>query len=122
MQYMPNGCAVARRILQSPRLAFLLPGVGRVRYLLLEGLRHRVLLTGVAVQTHEREEVVRLSVFGFAIGKAGRPPEALPASRCTHWSKGNISTSGRKAGAGSFGRWTFRVPRKAAAGHECRAL
>src|SRR5882757_9813866 len=32
------------------------------------------------------------------------------------------STSGRKAGTGSVGRWTFRVPRKAAAGHECRAL
>jgi hypothetical protein len=32
-------------------------------YLLLEGLRHRVLLSAVAVQAHKREEAIRLAVF-----------------------------------------------------------
>jgi hypothetical protein len=32
------------------------------------------------VQTNEREEAVRLAVFGLAIRKAGKPPEPSPVS------------------------------------------
>jgi hypothetical protein len=52
---------------------FLLAGLAERRYLLFEGLRHRVLLSTLAVQAHEREEAVRLSVFRFAVGEAGKP-------------------------------------------------
>jgi hypothetical protein len=48
---------------------------------LLEGLRHRVLLSGVAVQTHEREEAVRLAVSGLAIREAGKPSKPPPVRR-----------------------------------------
>jgi hypothetical protein len=47
-------------------------------------VRHRVLLSAVAVQAHEREEAVRLSVFRFAIGEAGqssKPPDAIEAGK-----------------------------------------
>jgi hypothetical protein len=47
-----------------------LAGLVERRYLLLEGLRRRVLLSTVAVQAHEREEAVRLSVFRFAVRNA----------------------------------------------------
>ena len=36
---------------------------------LLEHFCHCVLLSGVTVQTHEREELVLLAVFGLAIGE-----------------------------------------------------
>ena len=70
-----------KRTLQPFRLAFLLAGSVERRYLLLEGLRHRVLLSTVAVQAHEREEPVRLSVFRFAVGEAGKPSKASPDRR-----------------------------------------
>src|SRR5580698_9438071 len=70
-----------KRTLQPFRLVFLLAGLVERRYLLLEGLRHRVLLSTVAVQTHEREEAVRLSVFGFAVRKAGKPSKPPPVRR-----------------------------------------
>jgi hypothetical protein len=60
---------------------FLLVGLIERRYLLLEQLRHRVLASAVAVQAHEREEAVRLSVFRFAIGKAGKPSKPPPVRR-----------------------------------------
>jgi hypothetical protein len=44
-------------------------------------LRPRVLLSTVAVQAHEREEVVRLSVFRFAVGEAGKPSKPPPIRR-----------------------------------------
>jgi hypothetical protein len=40
-----------------------------------ECLGHRILLAAVTPETHEREETVRLAVFGFAVGKA---PGSLP--------------------------------------------
>jgi hypothetical protein len=58
---------------------FLLTGLVERRHLLLEGLRHRVLLSTVAA--HEREEAVRLSLFGFAVGEAGKPSEPSPIRR-----------------------------------------
>ena len=67
--------------MQTPRLALLLAGVVELRYLLFEGLRQRVLLSGVAVQTHEREEVVRLSVFRFAVSEAWKPSKPPPIRR-----------------------------------------
>ena len=67
--------------MQAPRLVFLLVGLVERRYLLLENLRHWVLLSTVAVQAHEREEAVRLSVFRFAVGEAGKPPEPPPVRR-----------------------------------------
>src|SRR5258707_15700990 len=70
-----------KRTLQTPRLVFLLAGLVERRYLLLEGLRHRVLLSTVAVQAHEREEAVRLSVFRFAVGEAGKPSKPPPVRR-----------------------------------------
>jgi hypothetical protein len=59
---------------------FLLPSSVKRRYLLLEGFRHRVLLSAVALQEHERKEAVRLSVLGFAVGEAGKPPKPSPVS------------------------------------------
>src|SRR5258708_34766830 len=70
-----------KRTLETPRLEFLLAGLVERRYLLLEGLRHRVLLSTVAVQAHEREEAVRLSVFGFAVREAGKPSKPPPIRR-----------------------------------------
>ena len=66
---------------ETPRLIFLLAGLVELGHLLLEGLRHRVLLPGMAAQSHEREEAVRLSVFRFAVGKAGKPPKPYPVRR-----------------------------------------
>ena len=60
---------------------FLLAGLVERRYLLLEGLRHWVLLSTVAVQAHEREEAVRLSVFRFAVREAGKPSKPPPVRR-----------------------------------------
>jgi hypothetical protein len=60
---------------------FLFTDLVECRYLLLEGLRHRVLLPGVDAQAHEREEAVRLSVFGFAVDEAGKPSKPLPVRR-----------------------------------------
>ena len=48
---------------------------------MLEGLRHRVLLSTVAVQAHEREEAVRLSVFRLAVREAGKPSKPSPVRR-----------------------------------------
>ena len=45
---------------QGVTFGSLLVPARRPRYLLLEGLCHRVLLSGVAAQAHEREEAVRL--------------------------------------------------------------
>src|SRR5258708_31519249 len=70
-----------KRTLQPPRLVFLLAGLVERRYLLLEGLRHRVLLSSVAVQAHEREEAVPLSVFRFAVREAGKPSQRPPVRR-----------------------------------------
>ena len=56
-------------------------GLVESHYLLLEGLRLRVLLSTVAVQAHEREEAVRLSVFRFAICEAGKPSKPPPVRR-----------------------------------------
>src|ERR1700722_441551 len=70
-----------KRTLQPFRLAFLLAGSVERRYLLLESLRHRVLLSTVAVQAHEREEAVRLSVFRFAVREAGKPSKPSPVRR-----------------------------------------
>jgi hypothetical protein len=70
-----------KRTLQPSRLSFLLAGVVELRYLLLEGLRHRVLFSAVAVQAHEREETVRLSVFGFAVREAGKSSKPPPIRR-----------------------------------------
>src|SRR5580704_6674885 len=67
--------------METPRLVFLLAGSVERRYLLLEGLRHRVLLSTVAVQAHEREETVRLSVFRFAVREAGKPSKPSPVRR-----------------------------------------
>ena len=67
--------------MQTPRLVFLVAGRVERRYLLLEGLRHRVLLSTVAVQAHKREEAVRLSVFRFAVGEAGKPSKPPPVRR-----------------------------------------
>jgi hypothetical protein len=50
------------------------------RYLLLEGLRHRVLLSTVAVQA-TKGEAVRLSVFRFAVREAGKPSKPPPVCR-----------------------------------------
>src|SRR5258707_4904766 len=70
-----------KRTLQTPRLVFLLAGLVERRYLLLEGLCHRVLLSTVAVQAHEREEAVRLSIFRFAVSEAGKPSKPPPVRR-----------------------------------------
>src|SRR5580698_5604101 len=70
-----------KRTLQPFRLTFLLAGSVERRYLLLEGLRHRVLLSTVAVQVHEREEAVGLSVFRFAVREAGKPSKPPPVRR-----------------------------------------
>src|ERR1700722_8753654 len=70
-----------KRTLRPSRLAFLLAGSVERGYLLLEGLRHRVLLSTVAVQAHEREEAVRLSVFRFAVGEARKPSKPSPVRR-----------------------------------------
>src|SRR4051812_33907446 len=70
-----------KRALQPFRLAFLLAGLIECCYLLLEFLRHRVLFSAVAVQAHEREETVRLSVFRFAVREAGKPPKPPPVRR-----------------------------------------
>ena len=67
--------------MQTPRLVFLLAGFVERRYLLLEDFRHRVLLSTVAVQAHEREEAVRLSVFRFAVREAGKPSKPPPVRR-----------------------------------------
>jgi hypothetical protein len=56
-------------------------GPRRVSLSLAEGLRHRVLLSAVAVQAHEREEAVRLSVFRFAVREAGKPSKPPPVRR-----------------------------------------
>lgn len=64
-----------------PRLMFLLAGLVEIGYLLLERLRHRVLLPGMALQAHEGEEAVRLSVFGFAVREAGKPSKPSPVCR-----------------------------------------
>jgi hypothetical protein len=56
----------------------LLAGLVERRYLLREGLRHRVRLSTVVVQAHEREEAVRLSVFRFAVCEAGKPSKPPP--------------------------------------------
>jgi hypothetical protein len=60
---------------------FPLAGLVELCYPLLEGLRHRVLLSTVAMQAHEREETVRLSVFRFAVGEAGQPSKPPPVRR-----------------------------------------
>src|SRR5258708_29726896 len=70
-----------KRTFQTPRLVFLLAGLVERRYLLLEGLRHWVLLSTVAVPAHEREEAVRLSVFRFAVREAGKPSKPPPVRR-----------------------------------------
>ena len=67
--------------MQTPCLVFLLAGLVERRYLLLEGLRRRVLLSTVAVQAHEREEAARLSVFRFAVREAGKPSKPPPVRR-----------------------------------------
>ena len=67
--------------MQTPRLVFLLAGLVERRYRLLEGLRHQVLLPTAAVQAHEREEAVRLSVFRFAVREAGKPSKPPPVRR-----------------------------------------
>jgi hypothetical protein len=50
------------------------------RYLLPEGIRHRVLLLAVTVQGHEREEPVGAAVFEFAIGKPGSRPNLIQSA------------------------------------------
>ena len=90
---------------------FLLADLVECRYLLLEGLRHRVLLSTVAVQTHEREEAVRLAVFWFAVGEAGkRKGQAVP-----RWGKNFLTWSvrpiARKLGIPDH-LVTFRVMRR----------
>ena len=57
---------------------FLLAGLVEIGYLLLEGFCRRVLLPGMALQAHEREEAVRLSVFRLAVRKAGESPKPPP--------------------------------------------
>ena len=70
-----------KRTFETPRLVFLPAGFVERRYLLLEGLRHRVLSSTVAVQAHEREEAIRLSVFRFAVGEAGQSSKPPPVRR-----------------------------------------
>ena len=52
-----------------------------LRDFLHEDLGHRVLFAAVSFEPNEREEAIRLSVLGFAVGEAGEPPEPPPVRR-----------------------------------------
>jgi len=67
-----NFADVSPRVPRGPRRASLS---------LVRRPRNRVLLSGVAVQAHERKETVRLSVFGFAVREAGKPSKPPPVRR-----------------------------------------
>jgi hypothetical protein len=47
---------------------------------LLEAVRQRVLLSAMAVQAHEREEFVRLSICGLQLVKPGSRPNLLQSA------------------------------------------
>ena len=70
-----------RELCSRLRLVILLLGLVERRYLLLEDLRLRVLLSAVAVQVHERKEAIGLAVWGLQFGKAGKPSKPPPVSR-----------------------------------------
>ena len=77
----PRSLAGRKRTLQALCFPLLLPCLVQRRDLLLEGLCHGVLLTGVTAQTNEREEAVQPLVPGFAVGETGQPAQASPVGR-----------------------------------------
>ena len=46
-----------------------------------EDLGHRIQLAAVTLEPNEREEIILLSVLGFAVGEAGEPPKPPPVRR-----------------------------------------
>jgi hypothetical protein len=69
---------------------------------LREGLGHRILLAAVTLEPNEREESVRLLVFGFAVGKAGKSAEPPPVRRARI---GIVAAGQRLCGEGAKQLW-----------------
>jgi hypothetical protein len=68
-----------KRILLPAHLSLLLFLFMQLGDLFVKGIDNRVLLPGMADEPNEREEAIRLSIFGFAIGEAGEPADSTPA-------------------------------------------
>jgi len=67
-----------KRSLLPAHLSLLLLFLMQFGDLFVKSFSLRVLQPGMAGEPNEREEAVRFTVFGFAIGEAGKPAESTP--------------------------------------------